>query len=124
MKASAKVKSKVVNVMIVSFEKIDKCLENQEHYLIIYKSVYEQVAKSLHSDTGKIKPFYLLTINNVSWSTVRQHEYILLGLFAKRFRYLLSNPNMLRQLFIGELDKQMGCKVRSQVSCMHLNTVS
>lgn len=50
---------------------------------------------------------------------VRQHEYVFLGLFAKRFRYLVSDPNMLRKLFIGELDKQMGCKDRSQVSCIN-----
>lgn len=63
MRASAKVKAKVVNVMIVSFEKIDKCLENQEHYLFIYKSVFEHISKSSHSDTGKIIS-NMLSINN------------------------------------------------------------
>lgn len=65
MKASAKLKAKVVNVFLISFEKIDKCLENQEHYLVLYKSVYEYVAKSLHTDTGNVKTInYIFTTNN------------------------------------------------------------
>ncbi|XP_030758783.1 DNA-dependent protein kinase catalytic subunit-like [Sitophilus oryzae] len=86
-KASAQVKAKAADVLLIGFEKIDKCLENQEEYLKMFNAL-----SNLPQDHADI---------------VKEKEYILKGMFAKRFSYLVHNPRNLKYAFINKLDSVM-----------------
>ncbi|CAG9767394.1 unnamed protein product [Ceutorhynchus assimilis] len=87
--ASAKVKTKALDVLLISFEKIDKCLENQEKYAAVFDGVRACLIQAIHTDS------------------IRQKEFMAIGLFVKKFRYLITGPDSLKNYFIMQLDRQI-----------------
>ncbi|XP_066140487.1 DNA-dependent protein kinase catalytic subunit-like [Euwallacea fornicatus] len=88
-KASARIKTKVLDVLIISFEKVDRSLDFQLEYTQIFEGIRACLISGIHSDS------------------IRQKEFSVIGLFSKKFQYLVIEPNDLKKLFISELDRTM-----------------
>lgn len=53
-KALAKVKSKALDVLLVSFTKVDRCLENQEKYIGVFDGIRQCLIQAMHPDSGNL----------------------------------------------------------------------
>ncbi|XP_050298315.1 DNA-dependent protein kinase catalytic subunit-like isoform X2 [Anthonomus grandis grandis] len=92
VKAAAKVKTRILDVLLISIEKIDKCLENQQRYMDLYHGINFCLKQEIHPDS------------------VRSKEFILIGLLCKRLSYLegiIQDSENIKKYFYTQLDKQM-----------------
>ncbi|KAJ3665343.1 hypothetical protein Zmor_000841 [Zophobas morio] len=81
-------KVKALEVVTLSFEKINKCLDYPECYNDVYNSL-------------------LKTISIKKGDTVQEKIFKALGAFAKHFQYLISNHESLKSIFVSALEAQM-----------------
>ncbi|XP_066255512.1 DNA-dependent protein kinase catalytic subunit-like [Euwallacea similis] len=88
-RASARIKIKVLDVLTISFQKVDRSLDFQLEYTQIFKGIRACLISGIHPDS------------------VRQKEFSVIGLFAEKFRYLIREPNEIKKFFISELDRTM-----------------
>ncbi|XP_060523292.1 DNA-dependent protein kinase catalytic subunit-like isoform X2 [Cylas formicarius] len=85
---AANVKVRAYDVLLVSFDKIDVCAEHQKSYLNIFESVKNAVMLD-HP------------------ATVRQKEHVTIGVFVKRFPYLVAEPDLIKNYLVRQLDNEM-----------------
>lgn len=60
-KALAKVKSKALDILLVSFTKVDRCLENQEKYTRVFDGITLCLMQAVHPDSGNLFNFKFCT---------------------------------------------------------------
>ncbi|KAJ8958549.1 hypothetical protein NQ314_006388 [Rhamnusium bicolor] len=96
--ATSEVKVKILELLLVSLEKLDICIETEA-----VSSIYKQLLSSLQN-----------ALRQNHSDTVKHKELVVLGFFVKRYQYLVSNPKESQQLFIRSLEPEILKPKKSQ----------
>ncbi|KAH1016070.1 hypothetical protein HUJ04_007350, partial [Dendroctonus ponderosae] len=89
IKGSAKVKTKALDVLILGFEKVSPEAQNLERYSACFRNIHNCLIRDIHPPS------------------VRQKEFVAVGMFFKMFEALVPEPCNIICYYITQLDAQM-----------------